>query len=86
MGKERNGFEEQSVERKVREEVRVRVEEEQGESSRALVTSMSCSLVIEFKLQRVWRYWRVYLAILSNLQECLIEEQEFLSKWPHFEL
>ena len=60
MGKERNGFEEQSVERKVREEVRVRVEEEQGESSRALVTSMSCSLVIEFKLQRVWRYWRVY--------------------------
>ena len=85
MGKERNGFEEQSVERKVREEVRVRVEEEHGESSRALVTSMSCSLVIEFKLKRVWRYWGL-LAILSNLQECLIEEQEFLSKWPHFEL
>ena len=33
MGKERNGCEEQSVERKVQEEVRVRVEEEQGESS-----------------------------------------------------
>ena len=56
MGKERNGFEEQSVERKVREEVRVRVEEEQGESSRALLTSMSCSLVTEFKPQRIWRY------------------------------
>ena len=77
MGKERNGFEEQSVERKVQEEVKVRVEEEQGESSRALLTSMSCSLVTEFKPQKDLEILKGFYLSYLNLQACLIEEQEF---------